>query len=195
MRSSGSVPGLPTDPLADVLRDMHLPVADHHLDDRPGSMYIGPRVRLRDAEIVYRRPEPGLLLIVLYRRLGERRASLANPFADLFWFLRLCVEPRFGLSRVLCHVSTGPYRDRGGLDDARMVRLCRHLLGAEWIDYDRHPWLCQDVGRLRARLERLRQRFDSVAGALAHPSPERDRHPIRRSAAPHSTPPTAGAST
>lgn len=156
------------DPLADALRAMDLPVAAHHLSDRPGSLYIGPRVRVQDAEIIYRRPEPGLLLIVLYRRLGERRATLANPFADLFWFLRLCVEPRFGLRRILCCISTNAYRDQGGLGDERMVRLCRHLLGADWIQYDAHPWLYQDVEPLRIRLERLRRRFDATARASSH---------------------------
>ncbi|MTW22481.1 hypothetical protein [Allochromatium palmeri] len=168
------------DPLADALRAMGHAVTAHRLSNRPDSLYIGPRVRMREAEIIYRRPEPGLLLIVLYRRLGERRVTLANPFAELFGFLSLCVEPRFGLRRVLCRISTSPYRDQGGLDDARMVRLCDHLLGAEWVEYDQHPWLAQEAAALRARLERLRPARgtgDRPPNIHQCPGPVRRKHP------------------
>ena len=148
------------DPLASSLRSLGLVVAPHHLSDRPGSLYIGQRLCLRDSEIIYRQPESGLLLIILYRRLGKRRSTLANPFADLFWFLRFCVEPRFCLERILCYVSTHRYRGQNEMGDARMERLCRHVLGADWTIYDDNPWLCQEAGILRSRLERMRHRFE-----------------------------------
>lgn len=148
----------PPDPLQDALRACGLAVTDHTLSGHAGSLYIGPRFRIHHCEIIYRRPESGLLLVVLYRRLADRTRTLANPFADLLWFLRLCTRPEFDLCRILCCVSTDRYRDQNGLTDARMARFCRHVLGASWIQYDGHPWLYRDVEPLRAQLKRMERR-------------------------------------
>ena len=156
----------PSDPLADALRDRGLSLTDHRLSNHAASLVIGPRVHLTTSELVYRRPPetPDWLLIILYRRLAARPAStLANPFADLLWFLRLCVKPRFGLSRVLCTIATARHRALGGLDDARMIRFCERVLGAGWIRYDAHAWLYRDVAPLRERLDVLRRGGQSLS--------------------------------
>lgn len=155
------------DRLADALRALGLTLTDRRLSDHPRSLTIGLQLRLRCSELVYRRPadRPDLLLVVLYRRLAARPPGLANPFADLLWFLRFCTEPRFGLARVLCKISTDRYRRQGedGLDDARMIRFCERILGADWIQYDGRPWLYRDVAPLRERLLSLARGASSLS--------------------------------
>lgn len=145
------------DPVAQTLAALGFPVTPYRFSPHPNSLYIGSRVYLRTSELIYRRPEdrPEILLIVLYRRLGGRAKTLANPFSDLFWFLRLCTEERFGLVRILCHISTVCHAQGDGLNDARMIRFCERILGADWTTYDGHPWLYRDAVPLRERLVEL----------------------------------------
>lgn len=154
---------LEPDPLASTLSALGCALSEYRLTSAPNSLYIGLRVRIQQYELIYRRPdESGWLLIVLYQRLRSRDRTLINPFGELLWFLWLCTEPRFQLKRILCHISTTPYRDRGGLDDARMIRFCRHMLDADWVNYDGHSWLYRDVIPLRARLAELRPRVPQL---------------------------------
>lgn len=146
------------DPLQDALRAHGCVIADHYLFDRPGSLYIGPRFRIRDCELIYRRPEPGLLLIVLYRRLAEKTGTLGNPFTDLVWFLRLCTRPEFDLNHIMGYVSTYGYRHERGLSDQRLVQFYHRFFDAEWADYDGNRWLCKSVESLKIRLEQLRSK-------------------------------------
>ena len=144
------------DPLRDALRAQGCLVTDHYLSDHPGSIYIGPRFRIRHCEMIYHRPEPGLLLIVLYRRLAEKTRTLGNPFAELVWFLKICTQPEFELSRVMGYISTYRYRSDRGLTDERLAQFYRRFFDAEWIDYDGSLWLCKSVESLRLRFAQIR---------------------------------------
>ena len=143
------------DPLRDALRAHGCLVTDHHLSDHLGSIYIGPRFRIRQCEMIYRRPEPGLLLIVLYRRLAEKTGTLSNSFADLVWFLRICTQPEFELHQIMGYISTHGYRHEQGLTDQRLARFYHRFFNTEWIDYDGSLWLCKSVESLRIRLAQI----------------------------------------
>lgn len=146
------------DSLQDALRTQGCLITDHHLSDRPGSMYVGPRFRIRQCEVIYRRPEPGLLLIVLYHRLAEKTGTLGNPFADLVWFLRICTQPEFELSQIMGYICTYGYQHEQGLTDQRLTQFYRRFFNAEWINYDGSLWLYKRVESLRTRLAQIRHR-------------------------------------
>lgn len=154
------------DPLEGALRACGLTVTDHTLSGRPGSLYIGPRFRIRTCEMIYRRPEPGLLLIVLYRRLTAKIGTLGNPFGDLVWFLQLCTRPEFELRRIMGYVSTRHYRHENGLSDQRLTRFYQRFFDAEWMQYDGNLWLYKDVESLRMRLTRIRHKTVRIPGQL-----------------------------
>lgn len=150
------------DPLRDALRTGGCLVTEHFLSDRPGSLYIGPHFRIRRCEMIYRRPEPGLLLIVRYRRLAEKAETLGNPFTELIWFLRVCTRPEFELSKIMGYISTYGYRHEQGLNEQRLIQFYRRFFDAEWVDYDGSLWLGKNVEALRLRLAQIRHK-----GALA----------------------------
>jgi len=108
--------------------------------------------------MIYRRPEPGLLLIVLYRRSDEKAGTLGNPFAELIWFLRICTRPVFELSQIMGYISTHGYRHEQGLSEQRLTRFYRHFFDAEWVDYDGSLWLGKSVEALRVRLAQIRHK-------------------------------------
>lgn len=140
------------DLLLDLLHSRGYHTTNYTLSEHDRSFYIGPRVVIGNSEIIYRLPEPGLLLVVLYRRLSNKNKSLTNCFSDLLWFLQCCTEPEVRLERVMCFISTYRYRYENGLTDERMIQFCCRFLGAKWIEYDGAQWLYQDVELLRAKL-------------------------------------------
>ena len=140
------------DPIRAALIEQGLAVDDHYLSEsEDGGIYLGPHFRIRNCELIYRLTDADDLLLVLYRRLQQTH-SLRNPFADLIWFLQLATEPRFGLARVLGYISTLSYRHENGLTEERLVRFYQRFFQADWIKYDSHDWLCQEVPTLRKRL-------------------------------------------
>lgn len=151
------------DPIRAALMDQGMIVRDHYLSDQlGGGLYLGPHFPIRRCELIYRLTDANDLLLVLYRRL-ERTISLRNPFADLIWFLQLATQPRFGLVRVLGHVSTLSHQHDQGLSEERLVRFYQRFFHADWVKYDSHDWLCQTVPTLRARLARLARRATPIA--------------------------------
>ena len=155
------------DPLRDALRAHGCCVTDHHLSDHPGSMYIGPRFRIRHCEMIYRRPEPDLLLIVLYRRQAEKTGTLGNPFADLVWFLQMCTQPEFELNRIMGYISTYHYRHENGLSNLRLTRFYQRFFDAHSVEYDGNLWLCQSVQSLRIRLAQIPHKAIKMQSSIA----------------------------
>lgn len=151
------------DPIRAALIDRNITVRDHYLADLPGGgMYLGPHFPICHCELIYRLTDAQDLLLVLYRRL-ERTSSLRNPFADLIWFLQLATQPRFGLTRVLGHISTLSYRHDQGLSEERLVRFYQGFFHADWVKYDGHDWLCKGTSALRARLAQVAHRATPMA--------------------------------
>ena len=144
------------DPIRAALIGQGLTVHDHYLSDQPDSagLYLGPQFQIRSCELIYRLTDAGDLLLVFYRRV-EHTPSLRNPFADLIWFLQLASQPRFGLKRVLGYISTFGHRHENGLSEERLVRFYQRFFQADWVTYDQHDWLCQDIQALRTRLGQI----------------------------------------
>jgi type III secretion system regulator LcrR len=124
---------------------------DYCLDELPWRPFIGPRCAIRSCELVYRRPEPRLLLIVLYRRI-ERTESLRNPFADLIWFLLQATRREFGIRRIMGFIDRDPAMP-DGLSNQRLTRFYTRFFNARHTRYDGADWLYRDVDD--ALLERL----------------------------------------
>ena len=144
-----------SEPIRSAVEASGLRTRDHTLFDHPGSQFLGPEFRIATCELAYRRPEPGLLLLILYRRL-ERTGTMASPFADLLWFLRLVTQPRFGLRRIMGYVDTSEYAHENGLSDARLTLFYQRFFAAQRIRYDGSSWLYRDVDDdLRALLQRV----------------------------------------
>jgi hypothetical protein len=143
------------EPIRGALEAQGIPTEDSRLFDQPDSMYVGPRFRICTCEMVFSIPEPGLMLLNLFRRLAPPTGALNHPFADLLWFLLLVTEPRFGLHRIMGYVDTSEYAAEGGLNDHRLRLFYERFFQARQTRYDRSTWFYRDVDpSLRALLER-----------------------------------------
>lgn len=150
------------EPIRGALEACGLRTADSYLFDHPGSEFIGPQFRIRSCEMAYRLPEPGLMLLVLYRRL-ERRRSIGNPFADLFWFLSLVSQPRFGLHRIMGYIDTLEFADEKGLSEHRLALFYERIFNTGRTKYDGDVWLYRDVDdEFRALLRRVRHKATAL---------------------------------
>ncbi len=162
-RASNADPDLAHDALRMAIEQHGVRTHDYCLDELPWRPFIGPCCRIRACELVYRRPEPRLLLIVLYRRI-ERSESLRNPFADLIWFLLQATRREFGVSRIMGFIDRDPAVPNG-LSNQRLTRFYTRFFNAKHTRYDGADWLYRDVDEaLLERLARIRHLATHRAG-------------------------------
>jgi len=112
-------------------------IKKEHLSESPNSLFLGLKFKVGQAEIVYRFISPEVVLIVSYRRLGQRK-GMRNAFAEFFWFIELLTKPEFGLKRVIGCVDA--LKD-SPLSSDRILYLYTHCLNGKLLTLkDRPPW-------------------------------------------------------
>ncbi len=124
-------------PLTRFLQKQGFRIERECLSEDPDSLFLGLKFKVGKAEIVYRLVSPEVVLIVSYRRLGQRK-GMRNTFAEFFWFIELLTRPEFGLKQVIGCVDA--LKD-SPLSSERILYLYTHCLNGKMLMLkDRPLW-------------------------------------------------------
>lgn len=132
---------------------------------RYGGAPVGWKIYIGQSSFVYRLPEdkPGVLLIVLFERLGDRK-GLRSPFADFVRFISSVKRSGVPIHTIEGHVEALKGRPEDSLADEQIVTFYKRYLAANQLRVENGiEWVAGNLLTYVAPLSGVRKEDDPPA--------------------------------
>jgi len=139
------------DPVAVGLHQQGVLVLPYRITS--GSRPIGSRFEKDGCEIVYRYDPPDTVVIIIFRRLIERR-GIRNSFKPIHWFLGWLAQEVDVVTRVIATAGTPQSKETQGPAPGQLIAFYKrhfravHLKfewGKEWLQLDLQAYLRERI--------------------------------------------------